>query len=679
MSQNQFGMATLPAFSRRCFALLFFLILGALSMPAFAAKGTTELQALKEMSIEGLLDIEITSVSKKAQKLWGSAAAIHVINQEDIRRSGATSIPEVLRLAPGISVAKVNANSWAITSRGFNGRFSNKLLVLIDGRSVYTPLYSGVYWDAQDTILADIERIEIVRGPGATIWGANAVNGVINIITKNTRDTQGGHFQARFGDEEEAAGEFRYGAALDRASSYRVYGKTFKRDGSVSLNNKDASDDWDGKQAGFRLDSELTPRDSIRIQGDLYNGDSGQTITLRAGDLVDEVERSGGNLLFSWEHILSENSGLNLLLFYDNTERTDAVTSEKRDTYDIDFNHYFDLSERNHINWGLGYKRSKDQLKEIRGSSVNLDPRRRSLETWSGFIQDKITIMEDELTATLGTKIEHNSYTGWEVQPSARLSWTPNESLTAWGAISGAVRNPSRVESDFNLLIPSFPVSNSVMGNDDLDSEKLTAFEFGLRKKFSNELIMDMAVFYNHYKELRTIETLGTTAPNTAPYFLPAFGPLWLVNEFSNEMTGNSYGLEITGDWQLLPSWKLKGSYSWLKVDLDLKSTSTDIVSLPIEGYSPEHQIKLQSLWNLTHNIEFDTSVYYNSRLEDIPVPSYTRVDLRLGWLPQKSIAASLVLQNILDNNHPEFNVDEGILPRNVERGIYGQITWTFK
>lgn len=655
------------------------MVLCTISTSSTGADIGSQLQALKEMSIEGLLNLEVTSVSKKAQKLWSSAAAIHVITQEDIRRSGATSIPEILRLAPGVSVAKINANAWAITARGFNGRFSNKLLVLIDGRSVYTPLYSGVYWDVQDTLLSDIERIEIIRGPGATIWGANAVNGVINIITKSTLDTQGGHVQARVGNEERAAGEFRYGGLLNDSTTYRLYAKAFNRDGSVNSTGIETPDDWDGKQIGFRLDSDPTLRDNIRLQGDVYNGTSGQTVTIQAVNTIDESEKSGGNIMLSWERILNEDSGFKLQFFYDRTNRIDSVTSEKRDTYDIDFNHYFDFLSRHHINWGLGYHLSSDILSNVPSSSVSFDPTERTSDIWSGFIQDEIVLLKDELTSTWGVKAEHNSYTGWEFQPSARLSWMPDESLTIWGAVSAAVRSPSRVESDFNLQIHNFPVGNTVLSNTGLQSEKLTAVEFGLRKRFSDNLILDAAIFYNRYKDLRTVETIGTTPPNAPPYFLPPTSLLWVINQFGNQMSGNSYGIELAGDWQVKPDWKLKGSYSWLTIDLELDATSNDIVTLPTEGYSPEHQLKIQSMWNVTHNVEFDTSVYFTSQLDTIAVPSYTRVDLRLAWYPTSNLETSLILQNAFDDQHFEFSVDEGLLPRAVERSIYGQVTWKFK
>lgn len=650
----------------------------ALPLAAQSNESSTELDTLKEMSIEGLLGLEVTSVSKKAQSLWGSAAAIYVIDAERIRRSGATSIPELLRLAPGVHVAKINANSWAITARGFNGRFSNKLLVAIDGRSVYTPLYSGVYWDVQDTVIADIERIEVIRGPGATVWGANAVNGVINIITKNSADTTGGHILARVGSEERSAGEFRYGGKLDEKSHYRIYGKSFNRDSSKDELGHDAFDSWDGKQGGFRIDSEITAVDSMRLQSDFYQGDSGQSVTLRAGSFADTVDRSGGNLLFSWDRILGEESGLHFQAYYDRTKRADAVTAEERDTFDLELTHFFRFGDQHNINWGLGYRHSADELTPVQGSSVNFNSTDQTTVTWSGFIQDEIALITDELSATLGVKLENNEYTGWEVQPSARLAWMPNESLTLWGAVSVAIRSPSRVENDFSLQIPSFPAGYSILGNTEFESENLTAYEIGFRKRLNSSLILDTAFFYNQYDDLRSVEFRGMAVPNTPPYGLPSTAPIWLVNQFANGMNGDSYGVEVSLDWEINPDWKISTNYSYLKLDLDLEEHSTDVLSQDMTGNNPEHQFQIHSMWNLSPTLEFDASLSYVSDLYLADISNYTRVDLRLAWFPRKNIETTLVLQNVLDETHTEFVVDEGLQTRAVERAIYGQVTWKF-
>ena len=647
------------------------------SLPYSAQGSDDALSELKQMSLESLLEVDVTSVSKQSEKLWKSAAAVHVIDQEAIRRSGVTTIPELLRQVPGINVAKINSNSWAITARGFNGRFSNKLLVLMDGRSVYTPLYSGVYWDVQDTILEDIERIEVIRGPGATVWGANAVNGVINIITKSSKDTQGGYLAVRSGDEEQAGVDFRYGGEINPQTTYRVYGKGFERDGGEDASGVGTNDSWDGRQAGFRIDSEFTPVDIVRIQGDIYTGDSGQAITLRTGDVEDVADRSGGNLLFSWNHIIDDKSGFQLNSYYDRTERHDAVTSEERDTLDIDFNHFFPLNARNRLNWGVGYRYSRDNIKDVPGSSLTIDPLKKTSETWSGFIQDEIALVPDIWTATLGTKVEHNSYTGWELQPSARLAWTPDYETTIWGSISKAIRSPSRIESDYRVLIPGTP-GLAIVGNTALQSEEMYALEVGLRKQLSKTFTLDAAAYYNRYDDLRSLEFVSTSPALTPPFFLPATSFVWVANQFSNKMRGTSYGLELSGDWRVQHNFHLKLGYSWHQLDLELEDSSSDTRSLATEDYSPSHQLTLQALWNISKNLELDTSIYYVDRLKNQDVPAYTRMDIRLGWQPSEDIETSLVVQNLLDERHPEFTFEEGIRPTEVERSIYGQVTWRY-
>jgi len=638
---------------------------------------SADMQTLKAMDIEGLLELEVTSVSKKAQKLWGTAAAIHVIDQEDIRRSGATRLPELLRLAPGVQVSQINANSWAISIRGFNGRFSNKLLVLMDGRSLYTPLYSGVYWDSQDTLLSDIERIEVIRGPGATVWGANAVNGVINIITRPAQETPGGYLEARTGTHEQGAG-IRQGGRIGDHIDYRVYAKTFRQEAAAEADGSEAHDAWNGRQIGFRLDSEPTPLDTLRLQGDLYRGESQQTLALQSGNRPDQAQRSGGNLLLSWSRLLGEESGIHMQFFYDHTERRDRVTAETRNTLDLDFNHYFRPHPRHQVNWGLGYRRSGDHQENPAGSSVTVSPARRTSQTWSGFLQDEINLLDDLLTATLGAKIEHNSYTGLEFQPGARISWTPDSSFTLWGAISAAVRTPSRIESDFSLLIPGAPSGYALLGNSALHSERLTSYELGLRKRLENGLTVDGSLFFNRHKDLRSIEFEAVSVAGVPPYSLPASSPLWVVNRIDNGLYGDTYGLELSLDWQPSDDWRLKAGYSWLGYDLKLRPWSSDTRSLAITGYSPEHQLSLLSQWDFAHNLEFDASLHYTGPLASLALPAHTRIDLRLAWFPQRQLETSLVLHNLLDDRHPEFTANEGLAASEQTRRLYAQARWSF-
>ncbi len=408
---------------------------------------------LTELSIEEVLQLEVTSAAKKPQKLANTAAAIFAITADDIRRSGATSIPEALRMVPGLQVARIDANKWAITSRGFNGRFANKLLVLIDGRSVYTPSFSGVYWEVQDTLLADVDRIEVIRGPGAALWGANAVNGIINIITKHARDTRGSLLTAGAGTEERGFGSLRYGTALSDAAFLRFYAKYFNRDSSVDPEGQDTSDAWEMVRSGLRLDWQLTDHDDLTVQGDVYHGDAAQTLSLpsflppfRERRTVD-IDWAGGNLLARWQHRFSELSNLTLRAYYDRTDRDEKdIIRETRDTFDLDVQHQFSWGSRQDIIWGLGYRFTDDKFTS--SPFITIQPNSRSQHLFSAFVQDDITLIKDRLHVILGSKFEHNDYTGFEIQPTARLLWTPHKRHTVWTSISRAVRTPSRGDND---------------------------------------------------------------------------------------------------------------------------------------------------------------------------------------------------------------------------------------
>jgi iron complex outermembrane receptor protein len=447
-------------------ALLFFFALPFSPPPAAAKEIVAD---LTELSIEDLMKIEITSVSKKAQKVSDAAAAVFVITQEDIRRSGATSIADALRMAPGLEVARIDANKWAVTARGINNYLTNKLLVLMDGRSVYQPLFAGVYWNLQDTLLEDIERIEVIRGPGATLWGANAVNGVINIITKTAKETEGGLFTAGGGTNEKGFGGLRYGAKVGEESYLRAYGKYFNRGAFPNVTGVGSSGAWDSGSGGFRLDSDFSPDSSLTLQGDIAQGyidDISERTVLTPPYLKTFTGStfSTANLLTRWKRKISATSDLSLQLYYDYSNNRAPDMREIRNTVDVDLQHRFALGARHDIVWGLGYRNTRGDFSA--DSLVTLDPSRRGDELFSGFVQDDIVLVPDRLHLILGSKLEHNDYTGVEVQPSGRLIWTPDERHTFWGAISRAVRTPSWVETDGRVpsailppLTPKIPLS----------------------------------------------------------------------------------------------------------------------------------------------------------------------------------------------------------------------------
>jgi len=630
------------------------------------------------MSIEDLMNIEVTSVSKKSQKISEAAAAIFVITQEDIRRSGVTTIPEALRMAPGVEVARIDANKWAITCRGFNELYSSKLLVLIDGRTVYTPLFSGVYWDVQDTLLEDIQRIEVIRGPGATLWGANAVNGVINIITKSAKETQGGLVTAGGGTEEKGFGGVRYGGKLDENTYYRVYAKYFNRDNFVLESGGNGSDEWDSLRSGFRLDRQVSDINALTVMGDIYDGDSEQRITIpdlpsfTMQTIKDTMEVSGGNLLTRWNHIFSETSEMSLQLYYDRTKRESIQLDETRDTLDFDFQHYFSLSDNHDITWGLGYRYTKDKTAGSFAVSFNPDSRHDNL--FSAFIQDKIELIEGKLHVTWGSKFEYNDYSGFEYQPSVRALWTPHERHSTWAGVSRAVRTPARSNADIRINFATIPVNMviAIFGDEDFDSEEVIAYEIGYRCELTAHLSVDMTAFYNTYDNLLTSE------PGSL-FFDPSPLPHMVIPFYmGNKMDGHTYGAEVAAIWNITEKWKVTASYSYLQIQLHSDSSNMAIDAEEGEGDSPHNRFHLQSCLNLPYRLEFDQSLYYVDNLPTQHVPKYFRLDLRLGWHPTEKVELSICGQNLLDSQHSEFVDYGGNSPREIERSVYGKIAWKF-
>ena len=643
---------------------------------------------LTELSLEELMNIEITSVSKKEEKLFEAAAAVCVITGEDIRRSGVTSIPEALRMVPGMEVAHIDANKWAISSRGFNDLFANKLLVLIDGRSVYTPLFSGVFWEAQDVLLEDVERIEVIRGPGAALWGANAVNGIINILTKRAQDTQGGMVSLGVGSEERGFSSVRYGGRLGNDGYYRIYTKVFDRDNFVYASGEEAADGWKVLQGGFRIDWEGSNHNSLTLQGDVYDGEVGQTYKIidsleppfeRTFDFV--VPIAGGNVLGRWEHVFSDASDLTLQLYYDRTEREDAAIAGYLHKFDVDLQHRFGSGERQEVVWGLGYRFMRD---EIKGSFLmSVHPESRDYDLFSAFAQDEIALVEDRLRLTLGSKFEHNDYTGFEIQPNARLLWTPHRRHTIWGAVSRAVRTPSRVEDGMRVVrevlpsgvvSPDVPTAFVVLGSRDFESEELLAFELGYRVRPTDRLFLDVATFYNVYDKFLTIE------PGT-PFLETSSPPEHFVVPFTvdNRMEAETYGVELEGDLRMLDRWRLRVRYAYLQMQMHLHRNSGYTSGEEWEGVSPRHQFSLCSSMDLPGNLGLDLGARYVDDLPDIDMESYLSFDIRVGWNVMENLEVSAVGQNLFNTHHPEFRAPHTPpLPTEVERGVYGAMRWRF-
>jgi iron complex outermembrane receptor protein len=612
---------------------------------------------LKKLSVEQLMDIEVTSVSRRPEKLAEAASAIQVITQEDIRRSGATSLPEALRLASNLEVAQIDSRQWAISARGFNSTTSNKLLVLIDGRTVYTPLYAGVFWDVQDTLLEDVDRIEVISGPGATLWGANAVNGVINITTKSARDTQGALLLAGGGNQLQDFGGLRYGGRVGSDFSYRVYGKYQARDGAKLPDGGDIPGDWHTAQGGFRVDGDISPRDALTIQGDFYDGRSAQPTP---GDIAV----SGANALARWSRGFSEKSDLKLQVYLDYTHRfMPGSFGEDLTTLDLDFQHRFALGDGNGIVWGLGYRQSSDSIDK--SATLAFLPADIARRWYSAFAQDEIALIAERLNLTLGTKIEHNEYTGVEFEPSVRLAWRVSPRNTVWSAVSRAVRTPSRIDRE--LFAPGNPPYTLIAGSPNFDSEKLVAYEVGYRTQLREKWSLALSTYYNDYQDLRSVEHIAAPAP-----FPVSIG---------NGLTGESYGAELTLDYHVTDAWRLRAGYSELRIHLSHKPGSTDSNAGSNESHDSDHQLLLRSSLDLPGRWQFDATYRQVSAIANQNVPAYDELDIRLGWQPISSLEISLVGQNLLHDQHPEFGAltaSPSSIRREIERSVYGKAVWRF-
>jgi iron complex outermembrane recepter protein len=642
----KFGWHSAPALIAVCFMAC------AVRVCAQTNPAPGSVSELKKLSFEELVDMEVTSVSRRPEKLSATASAVQVITQEEIHRSGATSLPEALRLASNMEVAQVDSHQWAISARGLNTTSANDLQVLMDGRALYTPLYAGVFWDAQDTLLADIDRIEVISGPGATLWGANAVNGVINITTKQAKDTQGALLEGGGGTELRGFGGVRYGGELATNVFYRVYGKYFNRDSTALPNGRDATNDWQMGQGGFRLDWESSDANLITLQGDLYAGRINQPGT------NSQIRLDGGNVIGRWSRTLSDGSDFKLQLYYDRTHRDIPRTfDEDLDTYDADFQHHFHLGSRNDVIWGLGYRLTEDDVGH--SAALAFVPPRVSRQLFSGFVQDEIALIEDRLFLTLGTKVEHNDYTGFEVEPSGRLAWLLTQRQTLWGAISRAVRMPSRIDRDF--YIPGNPPFLLTPGTNFV-SEELLAYELGYRIEPHPRLLLSAAAFYNDYDKIRSLERVNPPAP------FPVV--------IANGLKGETYGAELTADYRLTDWWRLRAGYTELQIHLRPRPGSADTSNGANAGHDPNHQFFLHSSVDLPANFQFDAAFRYVSHIANQSVPAYSELDLRLAWAPTPKLEFSVVGQNLLHAQHPEFGAPTS--RQEIERSVYGKVTWRF-
>jgi len=645
---------------------------------AKAANGAS----LADYSLEQLMDVsvEVTSAARKPQKLE-DAAAIHVISAEDIRRSGMTNLPGLLRMVPGLQVARIDGSTWAISSRGFNAKNSDNLLVMLDGRVLQTPTFTGVYWDAQDVVLEDIERIEVIRGSGGALWGANAVTGVINIITKSAAATQGGLASGVVGNFEQQ-GTLRYGGKLGETGHYRVYARNIAQNNFRQASGADGHDQRDLRSAGFRADWGLSGGSSLTVQGDTYDSDSdhtGSIISLTPPSTTPAgytIEQKGGNLLTRWKHALSATSEWTAQFYYDYYERRYLNVGERRDTYDLDFQHRFLWGDAHDIVWGAGYRQTSDQMDNT--IVVAFDPASRSDDVVSTFFQDEIALNKDSLYLIAGAKFEHNHYTGFEYQPNLRLRWKIDEHQTAWTAVSRAVHTPSRTDADGRVTSTVFPPSGGIanvlqlQSNPAIQSEHVLSYEVGYRISPNERLQLDTAVFYSEHRNLMTVEPAAS--------YLVAGSPVYRImpRVFANKASATTQGLEWSGNWRPGDKWQLKAAYSWLKMDIRRDPDSGDTSIESEVGRSPQNQFQLQVFHSPTASVDLSAALYHVDSLPSLNVPAYTRLDARVGWRVRRDLELSLTGQNLLDRSHPEFINPSGPRTTEIPRSVFGAATWRF-
>jgi iron complex outermembrane receptor protein len=633
---------------------------------------------LKGLSLEQLGNIEVTTVSKGPVKLSQTPAAIYVITQEDIRRSGVRSLPEALRLAPGVDVAQIDSVKWAVGIRGFQSRLSRAVLVLIDGRSVYSPLFHGVYWEVQDTLIEDIDRIEVIRGPGGTIWGANAVNGVINIITKNSRDTHGTLVSAGGGSVDQGFLDFRTGGGNDSGFNYRVYGKGADQ-GPQQHTGGTQFDDWRRMQAGFRTDFDVNTRNTITVQGDIYDGVAGESVRVSSlnppgATVIDQnAVLSGGNVLARWERMYSATSDLQIQAYYDRVNRRQTNQAEYRDTYDVDLVHHLTLFGKHDFIWGFGARASVGKLPEVVPTYV-FTPNRRTDQLYTAYAQDSIPLVSDKLAFTAGAKIFHESLSGFNVEPSARLLWTPTPRRTIWGAVTRAVRTASDIEDTLTTtsLLSTNPLQYTrVQGDRIFTDEVLVGYEAGYRSLISNTFSLDVAAFHNRYNHLLSLEPLTPFSENEGGQTASIFPFINL-----NGVKGTTTGVEIAPDWKPRAWWRLQGSYSLLHMDMDTIATSRDISTVAaLEGSSPHHQVRVQSWIDLMRNMEFSATWRYVSAIPAFGVGGYQTGDVRFAWRPMPRVELAINAQNLMQPHHAEFGGDPGPLV-GIKRNVFASLTF---
>ena len=642
------------------FFLLLSVTLSLITSPAFAQapSDSLTLKKLKKLSMEELMNVEVTSITMRPEKLTEVASAVQVITGEDIHRSGATRLPEALRLVSNLQMSQANSHDWAVTARGFNGLpsaggvLANKLLAMIDGRIIYNPLYGGVFWDAQNVMLEDVDRIEVVSGPGGTLWGANAVNGVINVVTKSAKETQGLYASGSGGSLLQNFGGMRLGgrSQIDSNLYFRIYTQRFDQKSTNLENGKDAKDGWNMTQGGFRMDYYPSKANTLTLQGDFYGG--------IVNDSVKRANVDGQNVLARFTHSFSDQSSLVVRAYYDRTWRKTPNSSQpffyELNTYDFDVQHRFSIGQKHSVLWGGAYRLQKDRTAGSFNpprTAPSFNPVNRDMPLYSGFVQDEIALVPDKIKLTIGSKFLSNVFSGFEIQPSARVAWILDNKQTIWMAVSRAVRIPTRFDSDIT------GGTSKKFG-----SEKITACEVGYRIRPLEQLALSFATFYNQYHDLRSIDTLSSGPP-----------PVLVL---ANSQRAESWGFEFSGNFQATNWWRLRGGYTYFDKNISATSPKVLPASNAFEGVDPKNIFMFQSIMDLRKSVQFDLVGRYTDVLPSIAaslpkVPPYFTFDARLAW-HCKSFEISVVGQNLWEDRHSEVGTSK------IPRTIYGKVTCRF-
>jgi iron complex outermembrane receptor protein len=648
---------------------------------ALAAASAWGQAGLADASLEQLLNTQITTASKTQQDLGHTAAAVFVITQEDIRRSGAANLPDVLRMAPGVQVNQITANSWAITIRGFNNFFSDKVLVMVDGRSIYAPSFGGVYWDQADMPLESIERIEVILGPASSVWGANAMNGVINIITKNPKSTKGGTFSARADSSGGVAADSQFSGDAGPNGAYRVFGQVARFGDDPLPTGDDGVDAWSRVHGGFRADWNLTPSDNLTADGSAFYNRESQYLNrwfyAVPGDspTKSKLMAEGGDIRAKWTHTFSGGSSASLQAFYDAYHRDNVQLQEHSRTFDVDFQHHFKAGGRHEIVWGFGY-RSQGTASPV-GTQVTLVGD-HSNRIFNVFFQDQIRL-NSRLWLTVGCKLEHNSYTGLEREPSARLAWAPTAKQTFWAAAAKGLRDPSRVETGVSMILAEYPLSPTVVeripmsGNPHQRAERLNDFEVGYRRQWNDRLSLDLDSFLSFYRDLSTYQ-LGTPSISLGSPLIISIPAM-----YANGGKATDYGGEASLTWRVNSRWRIAPGYSMVAVNFRGAPGSNDPFSAGIAGNSPRHSVQTRSWISLTRRLEFDQTVYWTEHFPNGSVAGHTRVDARLAWKAGESMEVSLTGQNLLRPGFLDFGDFESAIGTLAPRTLIAKVTWKLR